>query len=202
MRHSLTRIVGIALTSGLALFAAATPRAEAGFTVSFDSANAVGSNTKINYTASIGSTDSIVAGDSFRIYDFTGYVGGTVVAPKDWVGSVGADNVAPPSVLLTHGNDVGVPNLTFTYTGTTPITGPSTLGGFSALSSFNTYAIKDFTGTVSGGGLRVSSVGGIQSPVLGGIPFPAPAPEPSSLISGAIGLVVAGLAYRRRRRTA
>ena len=117
-------------------------------------------------------------------------------------GSAPAVPTAPPSVILTHGDDPAIPNLTFTYVGTKPITGPQSITGFSALSSFDTYVLKDFTGVLTGNGLKVSTVGTVPSPAVGGIPFPSPAPEPSSVVTGAIGLVLAGFAYRRHRRTA
>jgi hypothetical protein len=213
MRPCSTRIVAITLLSGLTWLVSGSTQARAGFTVSLDSAKAVGSDTQVAYSASIGSTDTLAAGDSFTVFDFAGYVDGTLVAPTGWTGVFspalnggtpppGNAPTTPPNVILTHGDDPAIPNLTFTYIGATPITGPQSITGFSALSSFDTYALKDFTGVLTGNGLKVSSVGAVPAPALGGLPYPAPAPEPSSVVTGAIGLALAGFAYRRHRRTA
>ena len=59
----------------LALGVLGAAQARAGFSVQFDSTDASGThNTEFNYTASITSSDSIVAGDYFKITDFSGLV--------------------------------------------------------------------------------------------------------------------------------
>jgi MYXO-CTERM domain-containing protein len=202
MPRTLSRTVSIALSYGLAWLVLGLPQARAGFTVTLDGTTASGTNTQFNYSASIGTGDSIVAGNTFTIYDFSGLVPGSLKAPDGWSGST-ATTTPPPNVLLTHGDDPAVPNLTFTYNGSSTISGPASVTGFSALSVFSdAKTTKDFVGVIGRPGVNlVSSVGDVQTPG-DGLPSPAPAPEPSSLISGGIGLLLAGLAVARRRRAA
>jgi hypothetical protein len=203
MPRTLSRIVTSSLSCGLAWLVLGLPEARAGFTVSLDSTNPSGSNTQFNYSASISNGDSIVSGNNFTVYDFTGYVTGSVTAPTGWSASVG-NTTPPPNVLLSHGDDPALPNLTFTYNGSAPIAGSATVTGFSALSNDNLpLSTKDFVG-VSGavGQGLVNTVGDVQVPGILGLPSPAPAPEPSSLVSVGTGLLLAGLAYRLHLRRA
>lgn len=55
------------------------------------------------------------AGDGFTIFDFGGYVAGSIVAPAGWVASVSA--FGSPWGLAPLGPDSSEANLTFTYTG-------------------------------------------------------------------------------------
>lgn len=147
----------------------------------------------------------ITKGDSFQLIDFQGLVANSLTAPTGWTADAPSAGVTPaPNILLVNGNDPAIPDLTFTYNGDTPITGPVTISGFSAASTFGigSTTFKDFTGvTTSVGGGRISSVGEVRVPSAGLI-SPSPAPEPASMVSAAIGLAFAGLYYRRRTRAA
>src|SRR5262249_10327363 len=141
-----------AALAGLALVLG-TGTAEAAFTVTLDAGSPTGSGPfTYTYTASIPSGDQINPGDQtnpgdfFRIYDFAGYVAGSIAAPAGWTATTALTNaVPPPSVILTHDDEPTIPNLVFTYTGTAPIVGPTSIGGFTAMSTFPlTGAIKDF----------------------------------------------------------
>jgi hypothetical protein len=190
-----------AVLTGLGLLALGGAPARAGFTVTLDSGSPTGSGPyTYSYTASIPDGDQINAGNFFRIYDFAGYVSGTVTAPAGWtVATNNTDPVPPPNVILSHGDDPAVPNLTFTYNGASPIVGPTAISGFTAQSTFPLEgAIKDFVGrdtkaTGPTAGSAVDSVGDIKVPGV---------PEPSAVVSSAIGLALLGLgcAARSRRR--
>ena len=203
MHRSFFKAVGCALLWGASWLTLGTSPAQAGFTVNLDSTTPSGSNTVFNYSASIGGTDVVNAGNFFRIYDFPGLVGGSVTAPAGWVVSTSkTDSFIPPSLLLVHGDDPAIENLTFTYKSSTPITGNATLTGFSAMTVLgSSLYTKDFigqTGTVSG--RLVNSIGDVPvpNPLLGPV---SPVPEPSSLISVGIGTLLLGFVARRRMRT-
>lgn len=177
--------------------------ARAGFTVVLDSTAPEGGATVFNYSAKIASGDSIVAGDFFRIYDFGGYVAGSAVAPLGWAVTVSNLDLPPLTLSLSHGDDAAIPNLTFTYVGTTPITGGADVAGFSAISPYNgAVVLANFVGTnhnsVIAGGL-VDTIGDVNVPKVGAI-FPSPVPEPASLVSSCLGLTIAGLYLGRRIR--
>jgi hypothetical protein len=194
------KIVGVAFCSLICL-SLGLSQAHAGFTIALDSAAPNGGGASVfNYSATIASGDSIVAGDYFRIYDFSGYVAGSAIAPTGW--SVTAnylDPIVPPSFILVHGDDAAIPNLTFTYDGTSPID----LKGFSAVTANGTtLALASFFGTNHNASLPaglISSTGDVSVPKAGNI-SPQPAPEPASIVSTALGVAIAGLFLRRRAR--
>jgi hypothetical protein len=202
-----SRKIAGAVACGVAWLLLGSVDARAGFTIVLDStAPNGGGATVFDYSAKIAGGDSIVAGDYFRIYDFGGYVAGSAVAPAGWSVSVSNYDLSlPPTLSLSHGDDAAIPNLTFTYTGTTPITGATSVIGFSALSPYGqSLTLKNFVGTnhsstVVGG--IVDSIGDVLVPSVGSI-FPAPAPEPASVISTGLGLALAGLYFTRRGRCA
>ena len=109
-------ILSTLLASAVALLG--MNRAEAGFTVVLSGpATGTGPFT-YSYAAVINASDSVVAGNFFRIYDFGGYVPGSIAAPAGWTASVALLNpTPPPNVVLTHGDDPTISNLIFTYTG-------------------------------------------------------------------------------------
>lgn len=200
MLRNMYRIGLQTLALGVVGLAFGLTDARAAFSVQLDSTAAAGNdNTTFNYSASISSNESIVAGDYFKIVDFSGLVG-TPTAPAGWTATTQLFDPTLPNVVLSHGDDPGVPNLVFTYTGSTPIVGSTAITGFSAVSVFPTAgSTKDFYGvTTTSSGLSVSSVSNVLVPTYG-IPYPSPVPEPSSVISGGIGVVVFGLAFARRR---
>jgi hypothetical protein len=82
--------------------------------------------------------------------------------------------VPPPNVILSQGDDPALPNITFTYEGSTPILGTADIFGFEAHSTnlLSNNALKDAVGlstNVSGG--SVSSVNLVLAP---GTPAPVP----------------------------
>jgi hypothetical protein len=181
------------------LLALPAGRADAGFTISLGSVAPSGPNFVFNYTASIPAPDQIVSGDFFRIYDFSGLVG-TPTVPTGWTASVANSNpTPPPNVILSHGDDPAIPNLTFTYTAATPITGPVVLPGFSAVSSLDGTSVKDFAGrdTAATAGSKVDSVGDVSVPRI----TPTAVPEPAGIVSLGLGVIfLEALLLRRSRR--
>ena len=183
----------------LALTASMPNAAQAGFTVTLDSVSGGGPFT-FAYSATIPVGDQISPGDFFRIFDFNGYVAGSALMPAGWsLGVANTNPTPPPNVILTHSDDITLPNLTFTYNGGAPIVGGATVSGFSAQSVFGSFGVvKDFVGrdTKSTGptaGTFVDSIGDIG--------VPGAVPEPGSIVSLLLGgtmLAAAGRRYCRR----
>ncbi len=207
MKHLGLRGVIAAVAAGWIFLAAGVP-ARAGFTVDVQSVTPITSGPETGdylwtYNVSIAPTDSVVANpqgsEAVQIFDFAGYVPGTISAPSGWTTSTPSMMPPPPpaNVILLHG-DTAVPNLLFQYTSGPTIDG-STLGEkpipgtFSAVSIYpNLGAVKDFVGqlTDTTNGSFVGSGGDVIVPV----------PEPIAMVSTAIGLGLLGFGYARRRR--
>jgi len=198
MRLSRTWIV-TAVLAGAGLLGAGASDARAGFTITLDVGSPTGSGPyTYNYTATIPDGDEIRNGDFFRIYDFYGYVSGSISAPSGWLPTVqNATSTPPPNVILSHGDDPNVPNLIFTYNPTVVVTGPTSISGFRAQSSFPLPpggTIKDFVGrdTKSTGptaGTPVDSIGDVRVPAV---------PEPTSVLSSGLGIILLSLGYAVR----
>jgi hypothetical protein len=185
------------VATSLALFglvAFGSGEARAGYNVTLSSITGGGSDFTWNYTVSItANQESVTAGNFFRFYDFSGYIPGTAVGPANFIATVANSNpVPPPNVILQHGDDPGIPNITYTYTGAVPLTGPVVIGTFSIQSTFGGQAIKDFAGQSTN--TQTGSVIDSRTDVLVAIP------EPTSVVSlGLGGIVLLGLGYTRLR---
>lgn len=197
-RYGMTSLLTAAVV-GLAVLAGGAQKAEAGFTITLASISGSGPYTW-NYTAAITASDEIRTGDFFRIYDFYGYVPGSITAPAGWTATVqNSSPTPPPDVFVPLGDDPAVPNLIFTYTGAATIAGPTTIFNFTAQSDFGALGpLKNFVGRNTQGtganvGDRVDVVGNVRVPAV---------PEPASLISTSLGVVALGLFYARRRKNA
>lgn len=154
-------------------------------------------NFRWTYAVILPTDMKLQAGDYFTIYDFGGLVDGTIVAPEDWSGTVG--NAGPIPIGLHPNDSVGLPNLTFKYSGPTVPSGQIGLGNFWAVSTVGTAAVTEFTAqnrAVSSGELDRNIVGTIAPGVPDPIDPPSGVPEPTTLALAAIGLPL--LAARRR----
>lgn len=181
----------------LALSVLGSESANAGFTINLESVASSMSGFRFGYSARITSGDEIKSGDFFRIYDFYGFVPGSMIAPAGWTTTFEPLTATPPpNVILSHGDDPGVANLIFTYQGAATISGPTTILGFSADSLFPNGTIKNYVGraTQSGGstaGQPVDSVGTVVVPAI---------PEPAALVSTGLGVFLIALSAVRSRR--
>jgi len=189
MGHTLKGVAG-----ALLLLGAMSAPARAGFTITLDPTSPTGAGPfTYSYTATIPVGDQIAAGDFFRIYDFNGYVAGSIAAPAGWTASVATSNpTPPPNVILSHGDDPAIPNLIFTYTGAAPILGGGAgISGFTAQSTFGFLgAIKDFAG-------RDRKLDGSIVDSVGDVRVPGPVPEPASVVSLLFGGALFAFAGRR-----
>ena len=161
------------------------------------SVTAEGSDFRWNYTTNVTIDQMVLTGDYFTIYDFGNLVPGSNQQPAGWTFSSLLVGVTAPTVLPQ--DDAGIFNLTWTYSGTTPINGAAFLGTFSVVSSTNQLSTDFFTGhatrsTGSTAGSKIDNIGLISVPV----------PEMSALapIIGICGLGIVGyFGSLLRRRT-
>jgi hypothetical protein len=163
-------------------------------------------NYQWDYHGELNPAEKVVTGDFFTIYDFNGFVPGTNMQPADWSFSSSNSGVTPtgllPLVNMPGGivDNPSIPNLTWTYTGSTGIAGPADLGIFSAESTFGNETLSSFSAMATEqSGItkdsKVDNYGWTGAPAP-----PSTVPEPCTL--ALLGFGAAPLALRRRSRKA
>jgi hypothetical protein len=140
----------------------------------------------------------VTKGDFFTVYDFGNFLSGSNIQPANWTFSSSLIGTNPSLVTVNDNNSLL--NLTWTYTGDTPISGSALLGVFSVVTDTNQLRTADFAAeaTRSSGanaGTKIDNVGTISVPI----------PEFSTLLpilSVCGAAVAAGIpsALRRRKR--
>ena len=149
-----------------------------------------------NYNANVTVDQTVNPGDFFTIYDFGSIAPGTNMQPTGWTFSQAL--VGPTAALTSPTDNPSILNLTWTYSGATPISGSAALGLFSVVTSTDQLKTGQFTAqaTRSTGpeaGTKISNIGQVSVPV----------PEPSTLfpiisLCAALGVD----RFFRRRKTA
>lgn len=149
-----------------------------------------------NYSANVTVDETINTGDFFTIYDFGSIAPGSNTQPTGWTFSQAL--VGPTAALTSPTDNPSILNLTWTYTGTTPIVGSAALGIFSVITSTDQLKVGQFTAEATrnsgpNAGTKVDNIGSVSVPV----------PEPSALfpilsLCAAIGVD----RFFRRRKTA
>jgi hypothetical protein len=168
--------------------------------------NGTNDNT-FRYQGTLGPDEGLRSGDRLIIYDFAGYIDGSIFSPS---ANVVASTEFSSSDPVTPGfnDDPGTVNLVFTYTGPDfrnmdgPFA-PLDFNGLGARSTFRfTQADAFFTLTTKNN--PNGQPGGSNTPVftLGQVSVPAAIPEPATwaMMLGGFGLL--GAATRRRARVA
>jgi hypothetical protein len=159
------------------------------------------------YQGTLGPDEGLRAGNKLIIYDFAGYIDGSISSPYPTVTST--VEFTSPGGIVTPGftDDPNIVNLVFTYVGPDfrnsggPFV-PFDFNGLSARSTFNGMTDDAFFG-LSTKNNPDGVPGGSNTPVysLGSITVPfAAVPEPASwaMMIGGFGLI--GAASRRGRR--
>ena len=150
-----------------------------------------------NYSTNVTVDQMVQRGDFFTIYDFGNFVSGSNLQPSGWAFSSALVGTNPSLVLPV--DNPSILNLTWRYTGTTPINGSALLGDFSVIASTNQLRDSDFAAEATrnsgpNAGTKIDNVGRISVPV----------PEMSALLP-ILSICGAGLAasipsFLRRRK--
>lgn len=150
-----------------------------------------------NYTGTVFSGETITTGSFITIYDFGGFTPGSNVQPAGWTFSsslVGNTPTGTPTVT----DNPSIPNLTWTYTGSTPINGSLVIG------NLGTFSVVSGTDQTRHGEFAAQATSTSQ----GSIDFTqrdisVPVPEPATLLpilSVCGAAVAAGIPSVLRRR--
>jgi len=137
-------------TVGMGLLSMGVNPARADIVPTLTSISDLGNGTfRWSYDAELNPHQNVLNGDFFTIYDFAGLVPGSALGQPNWLFSSANTGVTPsgllPLVNIPGGiPDSGIPNLTWTYTGSTPIPGAADLGAFSAISKYSQITTSAF----------------------------------------------------------
>jgi hypothetical protein len=198
------------LLAGLLLSASWASSARAGLIPTQVSVHPDGPNFRWTYAVVVTTDVQVNYGDFFTIFDFGGLVGGplgvvpgpsTIALPINWTVTESLVGPTPAGTLPT--DNPSVPNLTFTYVGTSPITGQTGLGNFWAISIYSEPTVSDFTSITHRqiDGRPEANITTTDVPVPG-THNPNDVPEPGTLALMGLGLPLAGLVRWWRRRKA
>lgn len=187
----------IALLLGLPLLWMSLGKARADIIPEVNSVTSNGSGGFTwTYSASLTNDETLQRGNFFTIYDFAGYVSNSNFQPANWVFS--SANVGKTPSKVVPNDNPNIPNLTWTYTGSTIGPGPLDLGLFGADSKYSNLKVGEFAAEAikyspgkPGDGKPVDNVGSV------GVPTSA-IPEAGSLTLLLPGLAPLGLALRKR----
>jgi hypothetical protein len=166
--------------------------------------NGVNDNT-FTYQGTLGPDEGLRSGDRLIIYDFAGYIDGSIFSPSANV--VASTEFTSAGGIVTPGfnDDASLINLVFTYTGPDfrNVGGPFTPLDFDGLGARSTFSglTTDAFFTLTTKNNPDGTPGGSNTPVftLGQVSVPGGVPEPTTwaMMLGGFGLL--GAATRRRR---
>ena len=147
-----------------------------------------------SYNADLTSGE-IQANDGFTIFDFGGYVAGSIVAPADWVPSTALSG--SPFGASAGPDDPTLTNLTFTYIGATinKKIGAETFTGFNASTTFTLDTAEDWRSQDHDAMSHL-----LATPASGTILVPAPGPAvpDGGATVALLGIGLTGLEAMRR----
>lgn len=158
------------------------------------------------YQGTLGPDEGVRTGDRLIIYDFRGYIDGSIFTPGPDL--VATTELVSPSGLVTPGFDdnPNLVNLVFTYVGPDFRNqgGPFAPFDFDGLGARSIYGGMSqdafFTRTTKNNPDRVPGGSNTYVYTLGQVTVPSPTPEPATWAMMIGGLGLAGMALRRRAR--
>src|SRR3954466_10541596 len=170
MKSRIPRLPNPAFTTRLRLFALCVlcvgiSATRADVIPTFTSANPLGANFTWDYTTNVTVDQMVQKGDFFTIYDFGNFLSDSNSQPTGWSFSSSLTGTNPS--LVTVNDNPSSLNLTWTYTGDTPINGSNLLGIFSVVTDTNQLRSSDFAAeaTRTSGptaGTKIDNVGTIN----------------------------------------
>lgn len=196
MTRSIRPLPVVAVLVACTLAATVTPPARAGFVANLQSVTPKAGNYVWMYNVDVDVNTTIKKGDFFTIYDFNGFIPGSNTQPANW--AFASANLGQTAAKTLPQDDPTIPNLTWTYEGSTPITGPLlSLPFFTAMSKYQGQALHDFGSQThrTDNGRPVVNV----SPIEVAVPSPQ-VPEPEALLLMGLGLPLVGAARLLRFR--
>ncbi|MEY2485429.1 MAG: hypothetical protein QOH39_1077 [Verrucomicrobiota bacterium] len=152
----------------LSVIAAAVASVNGDVIPTLSTVSPIGSGFTWNYATNVTVDQMVQHGDFFTIYDFGNFTAGSNIQPSNWAFSSSLTGTNPSLVLPA--DNPALLNLTWTYTGTTPINGSSLLGVFSVVADTSQLRSSDFAAeaTRSSGvnaGTKIDNVGVVSVPV-------------------------------------
>lgn len=190
-RRNLTNTMRKAFILGLVAFGAGIFVAHGDIIPSLDSVTGSTPNFTWNYSANVTVNQTINTGDFFTIYDFSSIMPTTHNQPSGWTFSTAL--IGPTPSLVSPSDNASLWNVTWTYTGTTPIAGAKALGIFSVVASTDQLKMGQFTAEATRSNdptnTKIDNIGNVSVPV----------PESTSLLP-LIGVCAAALFFAPRLR--
>lgn len=167
---------------------------------SFAGTTPSGTNTVWSYHIDITTDAQVTTGDFFTIYDFGPFIAGSNTQMVDWTFS--SSLVTAPPFGTIPPDDPNIANLTWTYTGTTPIPASSVPGLFSVTVATSQFqgAPQTRPGYFAAQATRVPGNDSGKLNNVGRISVPVPIPEPTSVSLILLAAAGSGLKAIRRRR--
>ncbi len=164
---------------------------------SFVSAVPSNGNTVVTYQIDTTAEQNATTGDFFTIYDFGSFIPNSNSQPANWTFSSSLSGLNPPKTNAP--DDPTIPNLTWTYTGSTPLSFTG-LGPFSV--TIPGVSDDEVFPTRSGffaaqGTLVLGPDSGTHVGNAGSIPIPVPEPMTMLLLTFGGGAIVSGR-FRKR----
>ena len=160
-------------------------------------------NTVFSYQGTLTEDEGVRSGDKLIIYDFAGYVDGSIFTPSaNVVGSVELTSDLP--LLPGRTDNPTLLNLVFTYVGAPfrntggPFEGGFDFNNFGASSVFSETTLGDFSALTTKNNplaeenTAVLSIGRVQVPVI-------PEPATWAMLIGGFGMIGAAMRGRRQR---
>ena len=189
----------------LGLVTAAAPAGAA--VVTLQGVTSVSNGFQFTYQGTLGPDEGVTSGSRLIIYDFAGYVDGSITAPANFTATTEMTSSAP-FILPGQDDDAGVANLVFTYNGPDFRTvdgpfAPFNFDGMSAVSTFSDITQDAFASFTIKNNPDAEENTQLIHIGLADVPFSneggqaVPEPGTWALMIGGFGLV--GAAMRRRQ---